>query len=259
MKGILKQILYGTPALLADVMRLKPNWNRDKYVFLKLMKKGDVVLDVGGNIGDYCCTFARIIGSSGHVHTFEPVPPTINKLEAALDAQGVQNVTLVPKAVSNAPGHIEIHMPGDDHARPAIHMTERESWDQSQPVQSFACEAVTLDGYVSDQQLGNIDFVKIDVEGAELLVLQGAGNLLQEQSPILFFEMWDSYMRDFGTTPADFCKILRGAGYDQFLGVQDVLYHFRDLEAELPSLLSGGIMNLVCGKQALHKNRFASF
>jgi FkbM family methyltransferase len=258
-KGILKKTLYATPSLLADIMRLKPNWNRDKYVFLKLLQRGDVILDVGGNIGDYCKTFSEITGNTGHVYTFEPVPPTIKTLGETLGKRGSSNVTLVPKAVSNAQGQIEIHMPGEDHARPAILLSERESWGQSVQVKSYPCEAITLDSFVSGQGLERVDFVKVDVEGAEHLVLAGAKNLLMEQSPILFFEMWDSYMRDFGTTPATFYKLLRQAGYDQFICVQGILRHFTNLETELPGLLTGGILNLVCGKKAIHRKRFASF
>ena len=62
MKKIVKNLLYRTPRLLAETMRIKSNWNRDKYVFLKLLRKGDTVLDVGGNIGDYCTTFAKTVG-----------------------------------------------------------------------------------------------------------------------------------------------------------------------------------------------------
>ena len=57
--------LYRTPRLLAETMWIKSNWNRDKYVFLKLLRKGDTVLDVGGNISDYCTTFAKAVGPKG--------------------------------------------------------------------------------------------------------------------------------------------------------------------------------------------------
>jgi FkbM family methyltransferase len=258
-KGILKKTLYATPFLLADIMRLKPNWNRDKYVFLKLLKKGDIVLDVGGNIGDYCCTFSEIVGSSGYVYTFEPVPPTILILQETLRTRCVRNVTLVPNAVSNTPGAIEIHMPGDDHARPAIHVSERESWDDEEHVRTFSCNAVTLDGFVREMALGKVDFIKIDVEGAEHLVLEGAKEVLKAKSPVLFLEMWDSYLRDFKVGVEDYCRILRAAGYDQFMAVQEVLHHFTDLETELPALMQKGILNLVCGKRSLHLKRFASF
>ena len=259
MKSLLKKLLYHYPSVLADVMRLKSNWNRDKYVFLKLLRKGDVVLDVGGNIGDYCSTFASIVGSKGHVHTFEPVPTTYQKLKSNLELQNLKNTSVIPKAVSNLSGKVEIHMPGDDHARPAIHMKERESWDQELTVQTFLCDAITLDEYVNVKQLDTVNFVKIDVEGAEHLVLLGARGLLTSKSPILFFEMWESYMRDFGSTVNDYCHLLRQAGYDQFIGVQNVIHHFTDLEQELPSLLNNGILNIVCGKQALHRDRFNSF
>jgi len=258
MKHLVKELLYATPRLLAETMRLKSNWNRDKYVFLKLLRKGDTVLDVGGNIGDYCTTFAKTVGPRGHVHTFEPVPPTIERLHAAITRERLGNVTLVPKAASNTSGAIEIHMPGDDHARPSIGEHIRESWDATKPIHTFPCEATTIDDYCHENALARIDFLKIDVEGAEHLVLQGAGQILATQGPILFFEMWDSYMRDFGTNAEDFCKLLRTAGYNQFLAVQDILYHFDDVESELPRLLQGGILNLVCMKHALHASRIES-
>ena len=258
MKKIVKNLLYRTPRLLAETMRIKSNWNRDKYVFLKLLRKGDTVLDVGGNIGDYCTTFAKTVGPKGHVHTFEPVPPTIENLEGTILKEHLKNVTLVKKAVSNLAGNIEIHMPGDDHARPSIGSPKRKSWDISEKIRSFPCEATTLDLYMHENSLERVNFLKIDVEGAEYLVLEGGNDLLASHQPILFFEMWDSYMHDFGTTPIDFCEIILGAGYDRFTVIQDILYHFNDLKTELPRLLRGGILNLVCGKSSLHNIRFKS-
>lgn len=257
MKGLLKNLLYRWPSLLADIMHLKSNWNRDKYVFLKLLRKGDTVLDVGGNIGDYCTTFAKAVGPRGHVHTFEPVPSTFETLKATIADEGLGNVTLNQKAVSNESGQIEIHMPGDDHARPSIKKHARQSWDKEEEVHSFPCEATTLDKYVQEQGISSVDFLKIDVEGAEHLVLQGAEGLLKTREPLIFFEMWDSYMQDFGTTAEDFCKILRTADYDQFLVVQGDLHLVSNVESELPRLLEEGILNLLCGKKPKHEGRIA--
>ena len=258
MKKLIKDLLYRWPSLLADLMRMKSNWNRDKYVFLKLLDKGNIVLDVGGNIGDYCSTFAKVVGSSGQVHSFEPVPSTFDRLEATISREGLNNVILNKVAVTNEPGKIEIHMPGDDHARPSIQKHTRESWDRNEPIHSFPCEATTIDGYIQANSITSVDFLKIDVEGAEHLVLQGAKQLLENDGPILFFEMWDSYMRDFGNTVEDFGELLHEAGYDQFLVVQGDLKPLDDLEQNLYQHLDAGILNLVCGKAAAHARQFSS-
>ena len=258
MKKLIKDLLYQWPSLLADLMRMKSNWNRDKYVFLKLLDKGNIVLDVGGNIGDYCSTFAKAVGSSGQVHSFEPVPSTFDRLRATISHEGLNNVTLNKVAVTDEPGEIEIHMPGDDHARPSIQKHTRESWDRNEPIHSFPCEATTIDGYIQANSITSVDFLKIDVEGAEHLVLQGAKQLLKNQGPILFFEMWDSYMRDFGNTVEDFGELLHEAGYDKFLVVQGDLKPVDDLEQNLNQHLDAGILNLVCGKTAAHARQFSS-
>jgi len=258
MKTLIKNLLYQWPSLLANLMRMKSNWNRDKYVFLKIIEKGNIVLDVGGNIGDYCCTFAKVVGSSGQVHSFEPVPSTFDRLKSTIVSEGLNNVILNEVAVSNESGEIEVHMPGDDHARPSIQKHTRESWDKNEPVHSFPCKCTTIDDYIQANSIASVDFLKIDVEGAEHLVLQGAKRLLKNQGPILFFEMWDSYMRDFGSTVKDFSELLNEAGYDRFLVIQEDLKPLQDLEQNLNLHLDSGILNLVCGKVATHTRQFSA-
>ena len=258
MKELLKNLLFNCPSLLADLMRLKSNWNRDKYIFLKLLSKGDNVLDVGGNIGDYCTTFAKVVGSSGQVHTFEPVPTTFETLKETVARKRLGNVTLNQMAVTNESGQIEIHMPGDDHARPSIQKHSKESWDQDETIHTFSCEATTLEKYALEKEISRLDFIKIDVEGAEFLVLTGGKAVLRSCAPILFFEMWEPFMKDFNTSAKGFCQLLRDTGYDQFLIVQEDLHPLSNLEDELPQYLAGGILNLVCGKKSKHAKRFAS-
>ena len=186
------------------------------------------------------------------------MPPTFKILKDTIASEGLCNVTPNPKAVSNESGQLEIHMPGQDHARPSIQKHSRESWHGDETIQSFPCEATTIDDYVQTNLITSIDFLKIDVEGAELLVLQGARKLLLNQKPILFFEMWSAFMKDFGNSTEDFCTLIRQSGYDQFLVVQENLHAFTDLEKELPEHLKNGILNLVCGKGTIHASHFAS-
>ena len=78
-----------------------------------------------------------------------------------------------------------------------------------------------LDHYA--ERLGRVDFIKCDVEGAELLVLRGAQSTLRRFRPKLFLEIDDRWVRSFGWTTADVLSFLRQIGYSYFYGVDSPL------------------------------------
>ena len=92
LKAALESILLLAPRAYARLLRLKSNWSLDKYLFLSLAQRGDVVLDGGANAGIYSLLFSRMVGSKGKVYAFEPAPPTFAQPEQTLLHNGTKNI-----------------------------------------------------------------------------------------------------------------------------------------------------------------------
>jgi FkbM family methyltransferase len=141
-------------------------WNAQEYAAFKTdVAPGDVVLDVGANLGAYTLLFAEWTGPSGHVHAFEPAPEARRGLTRHVEINGLQHrVTIRAEAVSAADGTARFRAAGL-HGDNRLTSTREES---SIEIATTSIDAVcaTLDRPPR--------LVKIDVEGAELDVLKGA-------------------------------------------------------------------------------------
>jgi FkbM family methyltransferase len=176
------------------------------------LQPGMTVVDVGANIGQYTLIAARRVGPTGHVHSFEPNPRMYAELLANVALNGLDaRCTLNPTAVTDRAGTatLSLHSPGKDvfssiapHRRAAIlgHQTVR---------------TVTLADYVDalpgDQR---IDFIKMDIEGAELSALRGAERLLTgRHAPTLLIEVSDTNSSAFQYRAQECLDLLESHGY----------------------------------------------
>jgi FkbM family methyltransferase len=146
--------------------------------FAQVVKPGDVVLDVGANIGAFTVPLAQIVGDTGGVFAFEPQPFIHNILCGNLALNSLLNVIVNRSIVSSKPGVQPI---------PAIDYRVAGNFG------GFACDeprgqiptnVVTLDAF----QLKRCDFIKIDVEGMERDVLLGAARTIATHRPLLYIE-----------------------------------------------------------------------
>lgn len=142
--------------------------------FEQTLKEGDIILDIGAHVGYYTLLASILTGPSGRVFAFEPLPANIHFLRAHLALNQIHNVTLIEAAVSNE-NHTGRFTPGLGTSMGMLH-----------PKGILEVECVTLDGLMSEGRLPVADVIKIDVEGAELKVLQGAANMLSLAHPTMF-------------------------------------------------------------------------
>lgn len=147
-----------------------------------LLRKGEVVFDVGANIGYTAALFGRAVGSLGHVYAFEPARSCIGLLQE--NAAFLKNVTVVEAGVSEKSGVLlfeeQIAL---DTSRILLEQTAGEH-----PVGVYSVPVVSLDEFVTSGDRRHPHFVKVDVEGHEPAVFRGAARLLRETQPILLFE-----------------------------------------------------------------------
>lgn len=151
---------------------------------LKTIKRGWTVLDVGANIGYFSTIFAALVGNSGRVIAFEPVSDTFLKLKAAISLNGFESIIDArPAAASNAAGQCQIAYGLNSANMGGVRISPMGSATFEQ-VKEVA-DTVRIDDAVAQRP---VHFIKMDVEGAEGLALDGAHEVISRNKPIMMIE-----------------------------------------------------------------------
>ena len=176
--------------------------DREIAELCKYIPPGGLVFDVGANIGLSALEFSRMAGRVGRVIAFEPHPDTAARLRANLDRNGATNVEIVQSAVGAAPGTITFYESADATLSSASVIPRNL-------VRSFDVPLTTVDLAWAGVGKPVVAVLKIDVEGGELQVLQGAGELLARDHPAILLEAWGARQLD------PIHALLIAAGYAQ--------------------------------------------
>jgi FkbM family methyltransferase len=158
----------------------------------KVIRSGDTIVEVGGHIGYLSIYLADLAGPEGHVYVFEPAPNNITYIRKNTGPKA--NITLIGKAVTNQSGDVSFFI--EDLTGQNNSLIEKyKIFEDNQKrayvhadVQKIRVPAVSLDSFLTERNI-NVDFVKIDVEGAELNVLQGMQGCMTTMKPIIMVEV----------------------------------------------------------------------
>lgn len=176
-----------------------------------LVHPGDVVLDVGAHVGYYTMLFASLVGRSGRVFAFEPDPRNFAFLGQHARLNGRENITVVNAAVGDHLGQVMFEHgsgSGTGHVDAAgISGADAPTSNDVRSRARFPVRMETVDGFARANGI-RVDAVKIDVEGAEMAVLQGAQSVLRDFHPIIFLS---THSTDLHRECLDF---LRAFGYE---------------------------------------------
>lgn len=159
--------------------RIAVNRGYEKHVTREIkhfLTPGVVLVDVGANIGYYTLVAASSLGDTGKIIAFEPSPENCSLLKMSVEKNGFRNVKVYTKAVADISGVVGLKM---DDSNGMIH---KEHLDAC----TYQVEAVTLDDVLRNES--RIDVIKMDIEGAEGLVIQGAEQIIQLHRPVIFTE-----------------------------------------------------------------------
>ncbi|HSS96387.1 MAG TPA: FkbM family methyltransferase [Terriglobales bacterium] len=171
----------------------------DEQIFRKLLNKGDVVIDVGANIGSLSLAAAAIVGSSGTVYSIEAHPQTYKYLLGNIRLNKAHNVVAVNVACGKEDG--------------TVHFSDQKSDDQNCVTESGLTVPVTsLDAIVTLLEKRRIALLKIDVEGYEKFVLEGATRILARTDAV-YFESWVKHFEKFGYQLRDILTLLHDFGF----------------------------------------------
>ncbi len=182
-------------------------------VVKSIITKGMVCLDIGANIGYFTLIMARLVGG-GKIFAFEPEPYNFDLLVKNITINGYHNITPIQKAISNKNGRAKLFL---DRVNPGSHSLAR----QGQNTHTFGRDIVevevqTLDSFFRDYN-GKIDFVKMDVEGAELTVLEGMENIINKNKDLVIItEFLPRGLRRSGSAPEQFLNRLLQYGFELY-------------------------------------------
>lgn len=178
----------------------------ERIFYIENLNQGDIVFDVGANIGELTLLFSKSVGNGGQVHSFEPTPGTFNKLSSIIQIANKKNVKLNNLALAQHKGDADFNVYEEQYASWntfAKRPLENYGINIAPPL-SIVVPVISIDEYCLENFVDRIDLLKIDVEGSELDVLKGAERMFKEKKiKICVFEFGQTIF-DMGNTIDDF-------------------------------------------------------
>jgi len=179
----------------------------------RLLRPGDVVLDVGANVGYLTAAAAGFVGPAGEVHAFEPEPACFKQLQRLCALNPLHHIVLNNCAAGDENGTLQIHIapPGSVMGSTVV----PGLMPQNRIHTTVSTHVVRLDDYIRERGLKRIALVKIDVEGFELRVLEGLRGYLEtaEHPPIIICEVTPAAYPLMKRSTADLAACVSGLGY----------------------------------------------
>lgn len=195
----------------------------DSDMMENLVADGDYFFDIGANIGWYSINIA-VLRRSARVFCFEPIPKTYQNLQINLALNSVPNVTSHDFGLSNQISEFTFYYyPEGSGGASSVNVTGRSD------IETVQCKVRTLDDYVAEGNL-HVDFIKCDVEGAELLVFQGGATTITRDKPIVFSEILRKWSAKFNYSPNEIFDFFRERGYRAFVAKGRMLMEFGNMD-----------------------------
>ncbi len=198
----------------------------------KTIKPSSVFVDVGANIGYYSLIAAKIVGECGKVYSFEPDPANFKLLQANIEANRCTNIVPIQRVVSNEVATVKLFL---DKGNFGAH-TLTESNIQTERGGFVEVEAITLDAFFKEENNTRVDFIKMDVQGSEGLVLEQAHEVLTRNDLKLLMEFWPQGLRNMGTDPAKLLEKLQEYGFS----IRVLMHESAREEKSIPRILEVG-------------------
>lgn len=177
-----------------------------------LLGPGDTLIDVGANHGAFAVVAARLVGPTGRVIAFEPQPRLADAARRSLTDHAECRWDVHAVACGDRHGEVDLFVPGGSSGAAGVH----RRYSGGSLHRTVRVPLRTVDASVTPEGLTGRVVMKIDVEGSESVVLEGAAALLRSVRPVILLEVNPVAMRAAGTTPASLATLLRSLGYDRY-------------------------------------------
>jgi FkbM family methyltransferase len=180
-----------------------------QQILAQNLQAGDVLYDIGANVGFFTILGAKLVGSTGHVYAFEPVPENAAAVHHNASLNNLTQVTVLHRAVSDRDGSGELLLAYYSGGS-ALSTVDTPPPDLKGIID---VGVVTVDSLVGRQAILPPTVVKIDVEGAEINVLRGMSQTMNEHKPLIIYEIDDEDEASFNQKQEACAAFLIGNGY----------------------------------------------
>ncbi len=186
------------------------DYEKENVAFLaKTCKPGMTVIDIGAHLGLMSVIIAKLVGKKGKVYAFEPTPSTFALLKKIIVLNKfTEIISPINKAASNFTGLVDFFV--DDHegsnANSLVNRSDKNRTSQK-------TEVDTLDNIVEGLKLAKLDLIKIDAEGSELDVMNGAKKSIDKYKPIIILAIHPPLIKNNGQRTEDIYDLIQSLGY----------------------------------------------
>lgn len=178
---------------------------------ISLAKDKKMIFDVGVNIGLTLLNFAKVC-PNGVIIGFEPDSKNFLKAKKNLKLNNFDNVTVINKGLGDKPAKMKLFRVNENNAGMNRVLSDSASKNNANLIFNEV-EIITLDNFIQEKDIAQIDLIKIDVEGFELKVLNGAEQLMRKHLPILFIELDDENLKAQNDSAQSLILFLEQFGY----------------------------------------------
>jgi FkbM family methyltransferase len=191
------------------VFAFREDYEPEMSCLKTILSPGNVFIDAGANVGIYTLAASRIVGEAGRVLAFEPSAQSFPALEKNIALNSLTNVHPFPVALTQENGRAWLHR----GPNPTLNSLGK---DPSWKADGEEIVTKTLDLALHHAGIDRVDVIKMDVQGAEELVLRGGWNTVTSARPIIIFEVWPEGAALLGLSPNGAWELLESAGYEFF-------------------------------------------
>jgi FkbM family methyltransferase len=184
---------------------------RETAFMRSLIKPGFTTFDIGANFGWYTVLLSILCQETGVVHAFEPVPRNFDILKNHSLRNNCRNVVLNNLAIGDKNGQGELYLPDIGSSGSFRLHKYKDSY------QTISSSIITMNEYARQKNISKVDFIKADIEGAELDLLKGSSEILATQhNSVWMLEIQKKSTKLFGYEPVEVFELMRHYGFQAY-------------------------------------------
>jgi FkbM family methyltransferase len=191
------------------------------------LKEGDVFVDVGAHHGAFSLRASQAVGPAGQVIAVEPDPGTLARLRENIELNRYANIRVEPVAFGDQAGTMTLYVVSGQ----AVSLSEKTALSLARGGQMQRVEVpiIPMDQALGDLNGARISVIKVDVEGAETIVLRGAANTIKTHRPAVVVETIPAQLENMGSSLDELSTLLRSYGYQQVAATAgNALWKFKE-------------------------------
>ncbi len=176
----------------------------------KEIKKGDIVLDIGAHIGYYTILFSELVGPEGKVYSFEPHPKNFQLLKKTVEINNLTNVEIFQNIVSDKNKPVDFYISKLDSIG-------NRMFDSNEAESKIEIDSISIDEFLKNKH-DKINFIKMDIQGAEVLAIDGMKETLRNNKHLkIIQEWWPDAIQKYDRTPDSHLNFLEKLGFNFYV------------------------------------------